>query len=193
MAKASESTHGQTINAIPPGGSASLEKIDFGGALEARKLPSGAVYLYWRFTADGRTERIRIGPYDPSAPPKSLEPTRRGYSVKAAQLAARELAKLNAATPGGLRAERERQTVAAEAEQKALPAFIGVPPLDARSRRGSERPGNAGPSPNGRRGTRRCPAAAQQTRRARAVRSGWRPPLRCWNRRPAVHWRRCFE
>lgn len=119
---ASGPTHGQTINAIPPGGSASLEKIDFGGALEARRLPSGAVYLYWRFTADGRTERVKIGPYDPSAPPKAVEPTKLGYSVKAAQLAASDLAKRNAETPGGLRAERERQEAAHEAEKKAAAA-----------------------------------------------------------------------
>lgn len=119
---ASGTTHGQTINAIPPGGSASLEKIDFGGALEARRLPSGAVYLYWRFTSDGRTERVKIGPYDSSAPPKSLEPTKLGYSVKAAQVAASALAKRNAETPGGLRAERKRQDAAQEADRKAAAA-----------------------------------------------------------------------
>jgi hypothetical protein len=121
MAKATP-THGEKIKELKPGGSASLEKIDFGGALEVRKMPSGAIWLYWRYSADGRTERVTIGPYDPSRPPKELKPTARGYSIAAALAAARELAKKNAETPGGLRAESERQKAAAEAASKAAAA-----------------------------------------------------------------------
>jgi integrase len=112
-----EPTHGQIINALQPGQSARLQKFEYGGSLEARRLGSGHVTFYWRFTARGKTERVPIGPYDSSAPPKSLKPTTKGFSISAAAEAARELAKSNAETPGGLRAERERQQAAERAER----------------------------------------------------------------------------
>jgi hypothetical protein len=93
-----------------------LEKIAHGGTVEASRRASGKVLFYWRHTEGGKTERMPIGPYDSSAPPRSVKPTPRGYSVEAAKEAARELAKRNAETPGGLRAEREHQRKQAEAE-----------------------------------------------------------------------------
>jgi hypothetical protein len=74
--------------------------------------------FYWRHTRAGKTERLPVGHYDSSAPPKSLKPTHRGYSVPAALEAARESAKLYRETPGGLRAEPERAS-AAEAQEAA--------------------------------------------------------------------------
>ncbi|MBA2964988.1 MULTISPECIES: integrase [Ramlibacter] len=102
-------TAGQRIAALELGRSIVLEKIPMGGSLEARRLPAGTAQFYWRFTQAGKTTRVPIGAYDSGAPPKSLKPSGRGYSVAAAVEAARELAKLNAETPGGLVAKRERE------------------------------------------------------------------------------------
>ena len=54
----------------------------------------------------GKTSREPIGVYDPSAPPKKLEPTLRGYGIAAALEKCRELADIHAsrAETGGLRA-----------------------------------------------------------------------------------------
>lgn len=115
-------THGQRINELQTGQAVVLEKIPAGGSLEARRLRSGAVMLYWRHTQGGKTDRLPIGTYDSAAPPKALKPTGRGYSVMAALEQARELAKANAETPGGLRAARERRKAAEEAQAKAAEA-----------------------------------------------------------------------
>lgn len=114
-----KTTYGQKISALQLGQSAVLEKIAAGGSLEARKLSTGPVMFYWRRTREGKTERTPIGHYDSSAPPKSLQPRARGYSVAAALEAARGLAKGDAETPGGLRAERVRQAAASAAAAAA--------------------------------------------------------------------------
>lgn len=110
--------HVQRIRELEAGQFAQLEKIPAGGSLEARKLRGGLVMFYWRRTRGTKTERFPLGHYDSSAPPKALRPTSRGYSVAAALEAAREAAKRDNETPGGLRAERERQA-AAEAVARA--------------------------------------------------------------------------
>lgn len=109
------STHGQRIRELQVGRSIVLEKIPQGGSLEARRLPSGGVQFYWRHTRDRRTERIPIGLYDPAAAPKALKPTHHGFSVRAAAEAARELAKQDHETPGGIRGRLERE----ESERRA--------------------------------------------------------------------------
>lgn len=68
-------THGQNINELSPRQFLKLGKVNPSGSLEVRKLASGAVTFYWRVTLDGKTVRKVIGMYDPSAPPKSLQPT----------------------------------------------------------------------------------------------------------------------
>jgi hypothetical protein len=115
-------TKGQRIAALKPGQAFVLEKVPAGGSLEARRLGTGGVQFYWRHTQDKRTERVPIGNYDSGAPPKSLQSTVRGYSIAAALNRARELAKLNRDTPGGLRAERARVDAAARAEHHAKTA-----------------------------------------------------------------------
>jgi hypothetical protein len=114
---------GQRIADIQPGQSAVLDKIPAGGSLEARRLRSGTVMFYWRHTENLRTDRLPIGTYDSSAPPKAIKPTTRGYSVLAALERARELAKENAETPGGLRAAQERQKAAEAAQARAQEAL----------------------------------------------------------------------
>lgn len=87
-----EKTIGQVINGLIPGKFANLGKVLPSGSLEARKLASGAVLFYWRSTIGGKTERVTIGHYDSSAPPKSIKPTIVGYSTEAARRAAEALA-----------------------------------------------------------------------------------------------------
>lgn len=70
--------------------------------------------LYWRYTHNGKTDRVSLGPYDASAPPRSLNPTEQGgYSVQAARVAAEKLAQEHAlaieAGLGGLRSAREHK------------------------------------------------------------------------------------
>lgn len=112
-------THGERIKELGAGNSAVLEKIPLGGSLEARKLAGGGVQFYWRRTEEKVTRREPIGAYDSSAPPKSLQPTIRGYSIQAAMERARQLAKENIETPGGILAGRERARQAAAADMRA--------------------------------------------------------------------------
>jgi hypothetical protein len=101
-------TAGQRIAELRVGQSIVLDKIPMGGSLEARRLPAGGVQFYWRYTQGGKTNRVPIGLYDSASPPKALTPSVRGFSVAAAIEAARELAKENSQTPGGLQAKRAR-------------------------------------------------------------------------------------
>lgn len=114
-------TNGQRIADLHVGQCIALEKIPAGGSLEARRLSGGPVMFYWRYTRTGKTERLPIGEYDSSAPPKSLQPSHRGYSVAAALEAARELANEEREMPGGLRAQRQRAQ-AVQAVQAELAA-----------------------------------------------------------------------
>lgn len=122
-------------------------RLERGGALQGRRLASGAVQLYWRFTHDGRRYREAIGLYDASAPPKKLQPTARGYSIAAALEKCRDLAALHAqrAAAGGLRGlkvEQQRllkdqQEIAAEQSQRTLRKLLDlyVAYLEAQGRR----------------------------------------------------------
>ena len=88
-------TAGQIINGLMPGTFVKLDKVHSAGSLEVRKQATGATAFYWRFTINGKSHREEIGLYDSSAPPKSLKPTPRGYSVAAAMDAAENMAKLH--------------------------------------------------------------------------------------------------
>lgn len=90
-------TPGQIINGLSQGSFAVLCKVSPSGSLEARRLAAG-VQFYWRFTLDGKTDRVPVGAYDSGAPPKSLKPTDRGYSFQAAVRAAEDLAHRHRAT-----------------------------------------------------------------------------------------------
>jgi integrase len=94
MRHMNKKTPGQIINELTLGRFANLGKIIPAGSLEARKL-SGGVFFYWRVTNRHKTERTAIGYYDSSAAPKSITPTRKGYSVQAAIQAAQALAQLH--------------------------------------------------------------------------------------------------
>lgn len=88
----SKATHGQVINALEVGKFATLDKVIPCGSLEARRLASGTVMLYWRITLDSKTTRVSVGAYDSASKPKQLTPTDKGYSIAAAMQAARVMA-----------------------------------------------------------------------------------------------------
>ena len=105
MARDQVSTTSAAIKLLDGGAFVTLlSRLDRGGALQARKLANGAVQLYWRYSLGGETSREPIGVYDPSAPPKKLQPTPRGYGIAAALGKCRELADVHAgrADTGGL-------------------------------------------------------------------------------------------
>ena len=118
-------TPGQIINELPTGKFANLGKVIPSGTLEARKLASRAVTFYWRVTINGKTAREVIGVYDPGAPPKSLQPTSKGYSVMAAMRAAEALAaqhhanRDNGGFAGVKAAEKEAKALAVTAKLEA--------------------------------------------------------------------------
>jgi integrase len=85
-------TPGQILSALKPGQFVGLEKVKPSGSLGARRALNGSVNLFWRYTIGQKTERVAIGDYDPTAPPKSVMPGPKGYSIAAAVRAAQDLA-----------------------------------------------------------------------------------------------------
>ncbi len=69
-----------------------LSKVKPMGAIQARLQISGSVMLYWRYSIGKASERVQIGLWDATAPPKRLEPTALGYSLAAATRHAEGLA-----------------------------------------------------------------------------------------------------
>lgn len=127
-------TSGQIINELSLGQFLKLGKVIPSGSLEARKMASGAVTFYWRVTINGKTAREVIGVYDPSAPPKTLTSSTRGYSINAAMRAAEALAAKhhanleNGGFAGVKAAEKEAKakavTAKLEAAQYTLQALL---------------------------------------------------------------------
>jgi hypothetical protein len=115
----------QGLGGITSGRFETLRKILPHGSLQARKRASGEISFYWRYTIRGATERVPIGRYDSSAPPKGLAPTVQGYSLAAATRAAERLAlehdqHLDAGgRPALIEARRAADAAAAEATEKA--------------------------------------------------------------------------
>ena len=89
---ATGTTVGQVIAGMKPGVFTTLQKVMPMGSLQARKQAAGAVAFFWRYSIGTKSERVPIGLYDSSAPPKSLTPTAKGLSVAAAVQKAQELA-----------------------------------------------------------------------------------------------------
>lgn len=120
-----EKTIGQVINGLIPGKFANVGKVMPSGSFEARKLASGTVVFYWRSTIGGKTERVAIGHYDYSAPPKSIKPTIKGYSILAGMRAAEALAQKHqdnkpaGGYPALIAAEKESKRKAVAAKHEA--------------------------------------------------------------------------
>jgi hypothetical protein len=88
---------GVSLRSLPAGTFTTIEKLDCGGSLQARKLTGEAVQFYWRYSHEGRTFREPIGHYDPATPPKKREPALAGYSLAGARERCRLLADAPAA------------------------------------------------------------------------------------------------
>jgi integrase len=89
---ATGTTLGQVLSDMPTGVFVTLQKVLPMGSLQARKQASGAVGFYWRYSIGPKSERVAIGLYDSSSPPKSLKPTAKGFSIVAAVQKAQVLA-----------------------------------------------------------------------------------------------------
>lgn len=115
------SSIGKSILALPLGQFMRIERVIPAGTLEARKLSSGAVMFYWRVTHKGQTARQPIGAFDPSAPPRSVKPSARGYSIEAARRSAQEFATTHAENldDGGYAGVRKAQKAASAAAAEA--------------------------------------------------------------------------
>lgn len=115
----------QPLGELEVGVFTTLEKVKPMGALQARRQASGAVAFYWRYSMGAKSERVSIGVYDPSAPPKSLEATPKGYSRAAAVRKAEALAlehyqhRDDGGRPALLEAQRAARREAAEVKRQA--------------------------------------------------------------------------
>lgn len=118
-------TIGQTINEMPSGKFSTLVKIKPMGTLQARRQVTGVVGFYWRYSIGTASERVPIGLYDSSAPPRSIAPTTRGYSFAAAVRAAEAMAlehhqhRDEGGRPALLEAQRSAKAAQAEASKQA--------------------------------------------------------------------------
>ena len=81
----------KAVNEMPAGTMLTIQKVRPIGSLQVRKQTSGAAMFMWRYSHGTHSERVTIGIYDSAAPPKSLEPSPRGYSLAAAIRKAEEL------------------------------------------------------------------------------------------------------
>ena len=119
------STPGQVLNGLPSGVFKTLNKVKPMGALQARKQASGVIALYWRYSIGSLSQRVSIGLYDSSAAPKSLTPTKSGYSLAAATRAAESLSlehhmhRNEGGRPALVAAKRDAKDAAEEAKQRA--------------------------------------------------------------------------
>jgi hypothetical protein len=122
------STLGERIRSSEARSFITLCKVIPTGALQARKHGNGSVGLFWRFTHQGKTDRVSIGLYDATLPPKSLEPKGKLYSIHAAIRQAEELAKrhLSHLESGGHRAVVAAEQSRRLAEQSAKEQSITV-------------------------------------------------------------------
>lgn len=125
MLRTEQPTNGQLINGLIVGKFTKIDKIIPAGSLEARKLTSGGVMFYWRVTANGKTKREPLGPYDPRASPKSHERSDKGFSVQAAKFAAQALASAHHANldNGGYHALKMQKLASRAAKEVAAQAM----------------------------------------------------------------------
>jgi integrase len=130
MSMATKTTD-QAIKELPAGSFKTLSKIKPMGALQARKQTTGAVGFYWRYSIGDKSERVAIGLYDSTAAPKSLTPTKAGYSLSAATRAAETLAlehhqhRDEGGRPALLAAQNEAKRSAQEAKRLAATQTLG--------------------------------------------------------------------
>ncbi|MCV2367319.1 site-specific integrase [Roseateles oligotrophus] len=96
--------------------------------MQARKLSTGAVKLYWRYTFKGESDRVEIGLYDGKLPPKTLTPKDGRWTIAAAMDEASRLAQAHedGKEQGGhaglvkAKADAQAQAITNEAAAQAL-------------------------------------------------------------------------
>lgn len=100
---------------------ATLEPVQPAGSLCLWKAGNGAIAFNWRVTINGKTKRYPIGLYDSSAAPKSLEPTKKGFSQLAARKAAENMAAMHCAAidRGGYEAVQAESKMEAKIQKDA--------------------------------------------------------------------------
>lgn len=127
MATKTQKTAGEAIASLKQGQFTTLAKIIPSGALQARKLSTGAVKLYWRYTFKGETDRVEIGLYDSKLPPKTLAAQDGRWTIAAATAEASRLAQAHedGKDQGGhaglvrAKADAQAQAIAEEAAEQA--------------------------------------------------------------------------
>lgn len=86
---------------LTPGRFVKVCRVSPSGSLEVRQDKDSTIRFYWRGAVGKKTLRVAIGIYDRKAPPKSLEPTKAGYSLSAAKRAAENIGQEHKAHPEG--------------------------------------------------------------------------------------------
>ncbi len=122
---------GKALKEIEPAVFVTLCKINPTGSLQARRQKSGATRFYWRYSVGAKSERVFVGLYDSSAPPKSLTPTGNGFSYAAAMRQAETMALEhhqhlgNGGRPALIEARRHAKRTAEDAESSAARHTLG--------------------------------------------------------------------
>lgn len=136
-------THGDLLKALLPGNFVTLdERPKNGGSLQARKLSTGEVRFYFRYSQlsdeTQASEKIRkaIGVWDPTAPPRMRTSSPRGLSVAAALETCAELGALQSQrrNTGGLkevdleqrRVHLSKKAARAELSQRTLKRLLST-------------------------------------------------------------------
>ena len=109
-----------------PGRFVTVEKLEQGGAIQARVDAVGAIALYYRCKVDGQEARVRIGAYDLNCPPKALGLSKAGgLSLAGARAKAIQLAVEHHGNKeqGGLAVKRREQAAERKQRKAALAAL----------------------------------------------------------------------
>jgi len=149
-----QNTNGAILKALAPGDFVTLdERPKNGGSLQARRLSTGEVRFYFRYSQLNEetqaSEKIRkpIGVWDPTAPPKMRTASPRGFSIAAAleKCAALGALQEERRNTGGLkevdleerRSHLTRKAVQAELRQRTLKSLLAtyIDHLKAQGRR----------------------------------------------------------
>jgi len=116
------------LKAMAEGETITLSKIEPAGALQARNGKKGIIF-YWRYSQGTTSQRLPIGPYDPTPGHVNKHtPTAAGYSIAAAIKAAEAMAvqhvtaKAEGSGMGEILEQQKQAKAMAKAQQEAVAA-----------------------------------------------------------------------
>lgn len=116
------------LKAMSEGETITLTKIEPAGALQARNGKKGIIF-YWRYSQGTTSQRLPIGPYDPTPGHVNKHtPTAAGYSIAAAIKAAEAMAvqhvtaKAEGSGMGEILQQQKQAKAIAKAQQEAVAA-----------------------------------------------------------------------